>query len=326
MVSGNGSHTVSYWSTDLAGNAETPKTGYVNIDTVAPVTAAANLQVSNNTGWVNSGQTVTLTPTDTGGSGVASTKYQIDAGTMTTYSVPFVVSGAGSHTITYYSTDAVGNVEATKTGYVNIDLTAPTTAATNLQATSLSGWVNASQTVTLTPTDTGGSGRAHDVLQDRQRARPRPTRPPSWSRAPAATRSPTTRPTPRATPKPPGPATSTSTTAPTTAATNLQVANNVGWTNASLTVTLTPSDTGGSGMATTKYQIDAGTLTTYSAPFLVSGAGSHTITYYSTDAAGNQEATKTGLRQHRHYGADHHAANLQATNNGLDQRLGRRSP
>ena len=167
---------------------------------------------------------------------MATTEYQIDAGTLTTYSTPFVVSTAGSHTITYYSTDAAGNQEATKTGHVNIDTTAPTTAATNLQ-----------------------------------------------------------------------------------------VNGTTGWTNSSVTVTLTPSDTGGSGIAATKYQIDAGTLTTYSAPFVVSGAGGHTVTYCSTDAAGNAGDHQDRLRQHRHDGAAHHGDRpADLCQKRLDQQLAAR--
>ena len=37
-VSGRGSHKVVYWSVDKLGNTETPAAGYVNIDTVPPVT------------------------------------------------------------------------------------------------------------------------------------------------------------------------------------------------------------------------------------------------------------------------------------------------
>jgi hypothetical protein len=37
-VTTDGSHRVDYYSTDIAGNTETVKTGYVNIDTAAPTT------------------------------------------------------------------------------------------------------------------------------------------------------------------------------------------------------------------------------------------------------------------------------------------------
>jgi len=91
-------------------------------DATAPVTTATGLQATNNSGWTAGPQLVTLTPTDMGGSGVASTTYTLDGGAATPYTVALSVSAAGSHTITYFSTDGTGNVEATKTGYVNINL------------------------------------------------------------------------------------------------------------------------------------------------------------------------------------------------------------
>ena len=299
-VSGQLQHTIEYWSTDTAGNSEAHRTGYVNIDTTLPTTAATNLQVNGTTGWTNASVTVTLTPSDTGGSGTASTKYQIDAGTLTTYTVPFAVSGAGSHAITYYATDNAGNVEATKTGYVNIDTTAPTTAAINLQAANNVGWTNAAVTVTLTPSDTGGSGTATTKYQVDAGVLTTYSTPFVVSAAGSHTI--TYYSTDNA-----GNVEATKTgyvnidtTAPTTTATGLQASNNVGWSNTSVSVNFTPSDTGGSGWATTKYTIDGGALQTFGTaplsgtPFIISAPGSHTITYYSIDAAGNVEATKAG--------------------------------
>ncbi len=51
-VSAAGSNTIVYWSVDNAGNIEGYNTGYVNIDTTAPITTASGLQTSNNTGWI----------------------------------------------------------------------------------------------------------------------------------------------------------------------------------------------------------------------------------------------------------------------------------
>jgi len=57
-------------------------------------------------------------------------------------------------------------------------------------------------------------------------------------------------------------------------------------------VTLTATDAS-SGVAGTVYQLDGGPITTYSAPFSVSTVGSHTVTFHSTDNAGNVESTET---------------------------------
>ena len=57
-------------------------------------------------------------------------------------------------------------------------------------------------------------------------------------------------------------------------------------------VTLSPSDSY-SGVASTVYQINAGPVQTYVAPFTISTRGSYTITFHSSDVAGNVESTKS---------------------------------
>ena len=61
-------------------------------------------------------------------------------------------------------------------------------------------------------------------------------------------------------------------------------------------VTLAATDPGapttGSGVASTVYQVNAEGLHTYSGPFSVSYPGTYTVTFHSTDVAGNIESTK----------------------------------
>jgi hypothetical protein len=124
-VSAAGSHTITYWSVDAAANVEAAHSGYVNIDTTPPLTTASGLQKNNHSGWRTSAQTVSLSSSDTGGSGVAFTYYTIDGGGQQSYTTGFSVSAPGSHTITYWSVDAAANVEAAHSGYVNIRATSP---------------------------------------------------------------------------------------------------------------------------------------------------------------------------------------------------------
>ncbi len=58
-----------------------------------------------------------------------------------------------------------------------------------------------------------------------------------------------------------------------------------------VTVLLTAVDEG-SGVLYTKYQLDGAAWVTYTAPFVVSDDGAHTVLYYSVDRAGNVETEK----------------------------------
>jgi hypothetical protein len=117
-VSGDGTHTVQYYSVDYAGNVESAHNAQVKIDGTAPVTTS-----SADSAWHTGAVTVTLTPTDAV-SGVAQSKYRVDAGAWQT-GTSFTVTTDGDHTIDFYSVDAAGNQETTKSAHVKIDATQP---------------------------------------------------------------------------------------------------------------------------------------------------------------------------------------------------------
>ena len=157
-MAGQGHHTVTYWSVDGAGNTESAKTGYVNIDTTAPTVGS-----DADAAWHTTDVTVHLSATDAGGSGVAATQYR-EHGTsdwLAASGNQFVVpatSTQGPHTYDIRSLDAAGNASATGSCTVKIDATAPATTATGLGADDLSGWSATARTVTLGATDGAGSG------------------------------------------------------------------------------------------------------------------------------------------------------------------------
>jgi hypothetical protein len=100
--------------------------------------------------------TVTLAAADeAGGSGVAGTEYQLDdATTWTAYTAAVPVGGDGPHEVRFRSTDAAGNVEATKKVAVKIDATAPVSSASFAPAND-NGWHNGTVPVVLKSADAG---------------------------------------------------------------------------------------------------------------------------------------------------------------------------
>ena len=102
----------------------------VTADTTAPTTTASGADAS----WHNAPVTVSLSASDGAGAGVSSVTYQVDSGSPSPSRVehqrdvtaPSNGSNDGTHTITYYATDAVGNVESAHSVQVKIDTQAPT--------------------------------------------------------------------------------------------------------------------------------------------------------------------------------------------------------
>jgi len=104
----------------------------LTVDTTPPTTSVSGVDAL----WHHSPVTLTLRASDNaGGSGMsggqAKTEYKIDGaltwttGTSVTVAAPADHSGDGSHTVSYRSTDAAGNVEATTICTVKIDTTSP---------------------------------------------------------------------------------------------------------------------------------------------------------------------------------------------------------
>ena len=277
---GNGSHTLSYYSRDAAGNAESTKTVSVKVDTAAPTTTDDAPD-----GWQDNKVTVTLKPTDAGSGmsgGQAGTWYSVDGGTYVAGTS--VTLGNGAHTLSYYSKDAIGNQESKKTVSVKVDVTPPTT--TDNAPTS---WQNHAVTVTLSASDedsgmSGGKAGTWYSLDGGSFAAgtsvvcdgPHTLR--YYSRDAAGNQEPTRTVAIKVDTTPP----TTSDNAPD------------GWQDHALTVKLKATDAG-SGMtgggARTQYSLDGGAYATGTSVAI--GNGVHTLTYFSRDAVGNTESAKT---------------------------------
>jgi hypothetical protein len=156
VVSGEGSNLGASASvSDKAGNTRTAVVSGLKIDSTVPVTTAA---VSDPlaTGWYADKVRVTLTGSDNL-SGVVKTWYAVDSGSATEYSGAFDYATPGTHTITFWSQDAAGNLEdATAPGHsvtVKIDGIKPTITGTAAPAPNTKGWNNTDVTVSFSCAD-----------------------------------------------------------------------------------------------------------------------------------------------------------------------------
>ncbi|MBN2457636.1 PGF-pre-PGF domain-containing protein, partial [Candidatus Woesearchaeota archaeon] len=141
-VTTDGNHTLNYYSVDNLGNVETVNTLYVVRDSVSPVMTNS----SYTGGWVAGSVAVTFNRADAL-SGIDYTSYKLDSGDWTN-GTSVTVTGTKNHTLLFYSVDNAGNVEATRTQYILIDVSAPVTVIKAKNSTgddfALESWYNGS--------------------------------------------------------------------------------------------------------------------------------------------------------------------------------------
>lgn len=148
VVSGEGAGLrVSAAAGDNAGNIRSVSSSPVNIDRTPPSTLA-----TAPSDWTNSDVTVALSAVDSL-SGVRSTFYRLDgAAPVEGAAVP--IASEGTHSLTFWSVDRAGNVEAPTTIDVGIDTTPPSITHTVLPPANERGWNNTPATVTFQCADT----------------------------------------------------------------------------------------------------------------------------------------------------------------------------
>lgn len=330
-----GDHTVTFSSTDLAGNVEAGKTASIKIDKTAPSIVHDFAPTSyTDGGWTNQDVSVTFACADQGGSGVASC-----TGDAT-------ISNEGTgQPVTGTARDGAGN-SATDTALVSIDKTAPVILGATDRAPNSHGWYSddvtvrftatddrsgvtaktadkvlgqgADQSVTGNATDAAGNS-ASDTVSSIDIDKTAPVLTGSfadgWHTGDVTVGWTCTDPLSGAAAQPADSvvkgegsnlsATATCTdragnrttttvsgikidrTAPTTAASVAGDLTN-GWYNADVSFTLAGSDNL-SEVAGTVYSIDGGTPQHYSGAVSIGTNGAHTVTYWSTDEAGNVE-------------------------------------
>jgi hypothetical protein len=295
--------TVKFFATDKAGNAEQVKSQLVQVDSTAPTTQITCNGLSCG-GTLAAPVQVGLSATDNaGGSGVNATFYTTDGSDPKTSSTALLYSGpfnlSQTTTVRYYSTDTAGNSETAGSQQIQIDATAPTTQIACNGTACISGWYKAAVTVTLSAAD-GGSGVSKTYYTTNGST---PTTSSTVYAGPFQVSS-------TSTVKffsvdntgnaevVKSQAVQVDTAAPTTTIRCNGAACTTGWYRTTpVSVTLSATDTGGSGVKTTVYTTDGSnpqtstTAVAYSGPFSVSRTT--TVKYYSADLAGNSESVKT---------------------------------
>jgi hypothetical protein len=285
-ITAGGVHVVNYWSVDNAGNTEAQKSLTVRVDSDAPTTQLSTAGTGAN-GWYRGPVQVSLTATDPE-VGVNVTLYRVDGGITNVYNgTPFTVSGEGLHTVLFWSNDKLNHTEAQKSATISIDSTPPTIQNSISGTVGGNGYYKGPVQFTLTGTDSL-SGPATIYYRVNGGATLVYSAPFSigvdgnhmvdyWGVDAAGNIS--------------GVSTAVvkiDMSTPLTQATSTGPAGSNGWYRGAAQVSLAAADNL-SGVQTTFYKIDGGTLKTYSAPFSISGNGSHTINFWSVDKATNTE-------------------------------------
>ena len=127
-VATEGEHTLTFRSTDIAGNREAEQTISISItqpefvDTVKPT---VSVQISNagEHGWHRAGATAVITAAD-GDSGIASIEYSLNGGAWLAFSAGIPLPD-GAYTLRYRATDTAGNVSDVGSRQVKVDGVAP---------------------------------------------------------------------------------------------------------------------------------------------------------------------------------------------------------
>lgn len=152
FVSSNGTS----WS-DIAGFGNVCLKAFVDPvadDAVAPLTTLSASPASNTAGWNHTTVSVSLAASDAG-SGVRATYYRLNSAATASYAGPIAILTQGTNTLTYWSVDAAGNVETSKTAIFRLDTVAPTTTADQSPPADDAGWNQDSVVVTLAGADAG---------------------------------------------------------------------------------------------------------------------------------------------------------------------------
>jgi hypothetical protein len=151
-VSGEGQHTVLYWSNDKLNHTETQNSTTIRIDSTLPTVQNSFSGPLGGSGYYIGPVQFTMTGTDNL-SGLANIYYRVDGGATLVYSSPFTIGVDGNHSVDYWSVDVAGNVSGVGTALVKVDVSAPLTQASGSGTAGTNGWYRSSVQVSLAAAD-----------------------------------------------------------------------------------------------------------------------------------------------------------------------------
>ncbi len=289
---------------DSAGNAGFSSPVEFKIEKVPPATSFSASGTSGQNSWYTTDVSVSLSCSDTGGSGCKQTQYCSGLSTCTpntVYSSAFLLKTEGTTSVNYFSTDNAGNKESpTKSSSVKIDKTPPATKVEcgidNANYGDCNKWFGGSVYVKLSCSDatsgcketrycTGASCEPGSTYSSPVQITAEGTTTVRFGSTDNAGLAETTK----------SVNVNVDKTKPTTSILCNAAACTSDWYANSVAFTLNCNDVGGSGCKTTQYSFDGASFNAYDANSKPSrsGDGTHTISYYSEDNTGNKEDTKT---------------------------------
>lgn len=286
----DGEFILEYYSIDVAGNYENVQLSIVRIDRAAPETTPMLEGDVGQAEWFVSTVSVALSSSDAL-SGIDSTRFRVDKGIWTDYSIGFDIEETGRHTLEYYSLDVAGNNEIIKSVQISIDDIVPQTSI-HLSGLQGSGeWYRSSVDVNLTVADAhsgpdltrysvdGGAWlnftASFSVTEEGEHSI-------EYCSVDAAGNLESVK----------SMAVKIDTVPPNTSADLSGTEGSNGWFKSGVTVDLLISDAG-SGVSSTMYRVDGSEWQEYESPFEVSENGAHHIDFYSADISGNNQAQVT---------------------------------
>jgi hypothetical protein len=126
----SGSHNLSYWSADVAGNEEAKRTLWLFVDGEAPATTASldgPKVIRGDVTYITNATKISLASSDAG-CGLDMIYYATGGG-PSNYSAPFTLGQPGPATLSYWGVDRLGNAEAHRTATLIVDVQPPSTVA-----------------------------------------------------------------------------------------------------------------------------------------------------------------------------------------------------